>query len=147
MYFTIEKDIPFSKLNQWVIYFVYNLIKGARIHVRTHTLMMMLMIITQMPTITPILAINHMSTIIPMSNPSRVRRRIYFCINSLNPTGNINFISSIKDNIGPISTTIMVVLDFSHATVAPAGSVGGYILLDKFSEPYGYYQFYAQYQR
>ena len=129
MYFTIEKDIPFSKLNQWVIYFVYiryNLIKGARIHVRTHTLMMMLMTITQMPTITPILAINHMSTIIPMSNPSRVRRRIYFCINSLNPTGTINSIPSIKD-IGPITTTIMVALDFSHATVAPAGSVGGYI--------------------
>ena len=54
---------------------------------------------------------------------------------------------SIKDNIGPITTTIMVALDFSHATVAPAGSVGGYIFLDKFSEPYGYYQFYVQYQR
>ena len=75
MYFTIEKDIPFSKLNQWVIHFVYipyNLIKGAQIHVRTNPLMMLIIIITHMPTITPILAINHMSTITPMSNPSRV---------------------------------------------------------------------------
>ena len=52
----------------------------------------------------------------------------------------------IKD-IGTIPTTLIVALDFFHVTVAPARSGRVYIFLDKFSEPYGHYQFYAQYQR
>jgi len=49
---------------------------------------------------------------------------------------------SIKD-IGIINTTLIVALDFSCATVAPAGLGAIYIFLDKFSGPDGHYQFYT----